>query len=79
MSPDIYQHILNPSLRPGYRRTINVSQGQNTKKKTVPQMVTCFNIGLTLLSSSLSVVFAKTALDEQAVASFTPTAITAVL
>lgn len=78
MSSDIYQNILNPSLRPGYRCTINVSEQQNKKKKTVLQMVMCFTIGLTLLSSSASVIFAKTALDEQAVASFTSTTITAV-
>lgn len=63
-------------MRPGYRCTINVSQGQ---KKTIPQMVMCFNMGLALLSSSALVVFTKTVLDEQAVASFTPAAATAVL
>lgn len=42
-------------------------------------MIMCFNIGLTLLSSSALVIFAKDAWGEQAVASFTPAAITAVL
>lgn len=42
-------------------------------------MVMCFNMGLALLSSSALVVFTKTVLDEQAVASFTPAAATAVL
>lgn len=74
MPSDFYQTILTPSLKPGYRCSINVSPGQNTKKRAVPQMAVCFNTGLALLSSSASVTFAGAAFREQVVASFTPTA-----
>lgn len=61
----------NPSLRPGYRCTVNVSLGQNTNKRAVPQVVMCFNTG-PVLSSSASVTSARAALDEEALAPFTP-------
>lgn len=69
---DTYQIMSNPSLRPGYRCTVNVSLGQNTNKRAVPQVVMCFSTGPVLLSSSASVTFARAALDETALAPFTP-------
>lgn len=51
---------------------MNVSLGQNTNKRAVPQVVMCFNTGPVLLSSSASVTFARAALDETALAPFTP-------